>query len=267
MSNKIKEAFNQIQAESELKNKTKDFIFQKTHGYKQTKTVNYKHMISAFACIAILLIGGYWIYFIPTVKISIDINPSVELGINRFNRIISFEGYGDDGRELTNSFHIKFMKYPDAVTQITESEDILSLLSSDEVMTISVIGTDSIQSEEVLHNMQSYTSEKNNTYCFFTCPDEVENAHKVGLSYGKYRAYLELQAVNPNITADEIQNMTMREIRDMINSLSTDKESRANHFGNGHGNRHQGNKKGQGSKNRWEKSANTHHNPPFQKLT
>ena len=29
----------------------------------------------------------------PTAYISIDINPSLELGINRFDRIVSVEGY------------------------------------------------------------------------------------------------------------------------------------------------------------------------------
>lgn len=252
MSNKVKEAFNQVQAENELKNKTKDFIFRKTHGYQQTKAVNYKRLVSAFACLTILLIGGHWIYFTPTVEISIDINPSVELGINRFNRIISFEGYGDDGRELTNSLDIKFMDYSDAVSRIIENEEIVSLLSSDEVMTIAVIGTDSVQSEEVLHNMQAYTAGKSNAYCFFTPSTEVKKAHEVGLSYGKYRAYLDLQALNPTITVDQIQDMTMREIRDIINREATDGENGANHFGNGHGNRPHGNGNGQGSKAKWE---------------
>ncbi len=35
MNEKIKMAFDQIQAEDELKNKTKDFILNKTNGYNQ----------------------------------------------------------------------------------------------------------------------------------------------------------------------------------------------------------------------------------------
>lgn len=254
MNDKIKGAFAQVQAETELKNKTKDFIFQKTNGYKRAKVVNYKHLLPAFACMALLLIGGYWFYFIPTVEISIDINPSVELGVNRFNRIISFESYNDDGQELIDSLDIKFMDYSEAVDQIVESEDIVSLLSNDEIMTIAVIGTDSTQSEEILSNIQSCTAGKNNTYCYFAHSEEVKMAHEVGLSYGKYKAYLELQTLDPTITVDEIKNMTMREIRDRINKLSNDGENETNHFGNGNG--HQGNGNGQGQKNRRGKINN-----------
>lgn len=91
MNDKLKGAFAQIQAANELKNKTKDFIYQKTNGYKLAKAVNYKHLASDFVSMALLIIVSHWLYFTPTVEISIDINPTVELGVNRFNRIISFD--------------------------------------------------------------------------------------------------------------------------------------------------------------------------------
>lgn len=250
MNDKIRQAFDQVQAENELKDKTKYFIFQKTKGYKQAKTANFKYLASAFACVAFLLIGGYWLYFTPTVQISIDINPSVELGVNRFNRIISFESYNDDGDKLTDSLDIKFMDYSEAVNKIIDSEEILTLLENDEVMTIAVVGTDNLQSEEVLSNMQSCTDGRKNTYCYYTHSKEVEKAHESGLSYGKYKAFLELQKLDPTITVEEIQSMTMREIRERISQLSgnvddngeNDRKNtgtgRENHSGNG--SRHRG---------------------------
>ena len=38
-----------------------------------------------------------------------------------------------------------------------------------------------------------------------------ENAHKAGLSVGKYRAFLELKAKKPEITPEEVQGLTMRQ--------------------------------------------------------
>lgn len=248
MNDKIKEAFEQVQAASVLKDKTKDFIFQKTHGYVQTRPVNYRRLVPVFACIAFLLIGGQWLYFTPTVEISLDINPSIELSVNRFNRIISSEGYNDEGATLINSLDIKYMNYLEAVNQIIESEDIVSLLSNDEIMTIAVTGTNSTQSKEILSHIQSCTSGRNNTYCYYARSEEVEMAHDVGLSYGKYRAYLELQTLDPTITVDDIQNMTMREIRNRINQLSNDGENAAEPLEGGCGG--QGNKNGQGKQNR-----------------
>ena len=48
----------------------------------------------------------------------------------------------------------------------------------------------------------------------------VTGAHKEGLSYGKYRAFLELQKLEPGITPEEIRGMSMREIRERISAES-----------------------------------------------
>ncbi len=249
MDERIKEAFEQVQAESGLKDRTKAYVSRKTGGYRRKGTAKYKVLASAFACVALLLFGGYWLYFTPTVEISIDVNPSIELGVNRFNRIVSLESYNEDGQVLLDSLDVKYMDYSDAVTQIIESEDITSLLSNGEIMTIAVIGEDSTQSEEVLATVQSCTSGKSNTYCYAARTEEVQAAHETGLSYGKYRAYLELQELDPTVTVEQIQTMTMREIRERIWELSGDSDSETQPSGNGHG--QQGNGNGQGQQNRW----------------
>lgn len=248
MNDKIKEAFDQVRAEDALKDNTKAYIFKKTHGYQRARAVNYKHLAAALACIVLLLVGGQRLYFAPTVEISIDINPSIELGINRFNRIISLKSYNDDGERLIDSLDIKFMDYTEAVNQIIESEDVASLLSNDEVLTIAVIGSDNAQSKEILSNIQACTSGKNNTYCYYAHSEEVEAAHEAGLSYGKYRAYLELQKLDPSVTVDDIQTMTMREIRDRIDELSNTEVGQTEPEENGKGD--QGNGNGRGQKNR-----------------
>ena len=100
-----------------------------------------------------------------------------------------------------------------------------ALLSENEFMTIAVTDSNGTQSSDIFSNIESYTSENRNICCYLALPDEVENAHELGLSYGKYRAFLELQAVKPDITPEDIQNMTMREIRDLTASLSSDGEA------------------------------------------
>ena len=180
MDERIKEAFEQVRAESGLKDKTKAYVSRKTGSYRRAGTAKYKVLASAFACVALLLFGGYWLYFTPTVEISIDVNPSIELGVNRFNRIVSLESYNEDGQALLDSLDIRFTEYSDAVTQIIESENITSLLSDGEVMTIAVIGEDSTQSKEVLSTVQSCTSGKSNTYCYAARTEEVQAAHETG---------------------------------------------------------------------------------------
>ena len=221
MNDRLKQAFNKIQAEEELKNSTKAFLYQKTKGYASAKITRYRRLLPAIACFLLVTFGGYWLYFTPTVEISIDVNPSIELGVNRFDKIISVSSYNNDGQELVDSLDIKYLDYAQAIDQILRNENVNALLSNNEVMTIGVIGSDNAQSAKVLSVIESYTDQESNTYCYYADPDEVEQAHEMGLSYGKYRAFLKLKTLDSTITAEKIQNMTMREIRDLIDELST----------------------------------------------
>ncbi len=124
----------------ELKNNTRTFLAKKTREYKKAGIIKYRRLVSAAVCLLFLLLGGRWLYFTPTATISIDINPSIELGINRFDRVISVNSYNDDGQDLADSLKIRFADYTSAVQQIMDNKDISALLSGDGVMTIVITG-------------------------------------------------------------------------------------------------------------------------------
>lgn len=243
MHERLKEAFDQVRADEELKDRTKEYLFRKTKGYARKKAVNYRVLLSAAACMMLFLFGGHRLYFTPTTEISIDINPSMELAVNRFDRVISVDGYNDDGEKLADSLDLKYMNYSDAVNEIIENKTVTSLLSRDEILSITVTGNSSSQSSRVLSDIQSCTEGRQNTYCYSARPEEVETAHELGLSYGKYRAFLDLQALAPEITASDVRDMTMREIKDLTEKLS-EKETEASSASPKQG-RKQGQKQGQ----------------------
>lgn len=238
MNNRFKEIFGQIQAEEELKNHTRVFLEQKTQGYTGVKAEKrYPLYAAVCACLLFVLFGGYWLYFTPTAKISIDINPSIELSVNRFDQVISVNDFNEDGQEFSSALNVKYRTYTDAIEQILKNDIIVELLSHDEVMTITVAGPDGLQSEKILSGIKACTAEQNNTYCYSASSEEFAAAHEMGLSCGKYRAFLELQALDPNITPQTVQGMTMREIRDLVDSLSAGGEKDSSSY-SGRGNRH-----------------------------
>ena len=49
MDERIKEAFEQVRAESGLKDRTKAYVSRKTGGYRRKGTAKYKVLASAFA--------------------------------------------------------------------------------------------------------------------------------------------------------------------------------------------------------------------------
>ena len=73
MNESLKQALDQVHAEKELKDKTRAFLYEKTRGYQKAPSVPYRPILSAAACVLILLCLGLWkVYFTPVSVISID---------------------------------------------------------------------------------------------------------------------------------------------------------------------------------------------------
>lgn len=223
MKNKMKSAFDQIHAEEKLKRKTKEAISRKREKIEARQKSNFRWIaIPAVICgILIMLgIGGYWTYLMPVSSISLDINPSIELAINRFDKVLSVKGYNEDGRQLAETLDIRYMDYEKALEQIIECEPIASRLDQGEVLSIVVAGDSDAKSEEIYSQVESLSAHYDNVHCYHENHAEMERAHTEGLSFGKYHAFLKLQALDPNITIEDVKNMTMKEIYNRIEALS-----------------------------------------------
>lgn len=243
MDDKIKAAFGAVHADEKLKSSTQAFIARKTHGYSARKALNHRKIIPAAAavCLALVLFAGIKLYFTPTAHISIDINPSLELGINRFNKVVSVDPLNDDGKELAKSLDIKFTDYNEALRRIFDNKNVEAMLSDNELMTITVIETNTAQSSNILSEVCERVKDYGNVDCHSASTEEASAAHELGLSCERYKAFLELQTLDPDITPEEIRNMTMSQIRELIAALSGngDDDSSATVGGNGHhGNDH-----------------------------
>lgn len=224
MNKAFQTLFGPIQADKELKERTREFLAKKTRNYTGASAGRRRYPVYAAACACLLLamLGGHLLYFTPTAEISIDINPSIELSVNRFDRVIAVSAFNADGLELSDTLDVKYKIYTQAVEQILGHDSIAALLSGNEVMTITVVGPDGRQSAKLLAGIETCTAGRHNVDCYFAHPEEVSAAHDAGLSCGKYRAFLELQLLDPDITLEAVQGMTMREIQELLDSLTAD---------------------------------------------
>ncbi len=221
MHDPLKEAFGQIHAEAELKEHTLTYLREKTGNYAQARSFPYRPVLSMAACLLLVLCLGLWrAYFTPVSVISIDINPSLELEINRFDRVLSVEGYNEDGQALADSLDLRFLSYQDALEQVLASEMVTDCLARDEFLSIAVADDNTQRQETILSTVRACTAQHQNSHCYAADRTDLDAAHEAGLSYGKYQAFLELQALDPEVTPQDVQQMTMREIRERIAALS-----------------------------------------------
>lgn len=222
MSDRLKETFQKIKADDELKRHTTEYIFQKTRGYQKNVFLPYKLLAAVMVCFLSVLAGFGWYsaYFTPTSAISVDVNPSIELNINRFDKVISVETYNDDGYIVMSSTDIRFKDYREALHQILSSESMAQYLTKDCLIAITVFGADEEKNNEIITNLSSCAASYGNVHCAHGNSEEAAAAHAHGMSFGKYEAFLELKALAPDITAEEANGLSMCQIQDLINELS-----------------------------------------------
>ena len=239
MNERLKEAFDQVRAGEEVTARTRADLARQTRGYRSRVPRRAGRLAAAMACFLVMFAaaGSGWAYFTPTCAISIDLNPSLELEVNRFDKVISVEGYQEEGQALADQLDLRFLDWEEALEQVMANPLVADCLSRDQLLSITVAGGGS-QGEKLLAQAQACAGAGQNVYCCAGDPEQREEAHQAGMSFGKYQAFLELQALDPQVTAEDAASMTMGELRDQIDACShegrEDASSQGGHHGSGH---------------------------------
>ena len=221
LNNRVKAAFDCIHAEEELKQNTMAFLRQRCYEEKKPRRVPIKPLAAVVVCLLLALAGwdGYSTYFTSVSTISVDVNPSIELEVNRFDAVIRVEAYNEDGADVVSAVDIRFQNYRKALEQLLQDGSMSRYLTPDQVVEITVFGADETRNREMLENLTACTASYGNFHCATGDAEVVDEAHSAGLSCGKYRAFSELQALDPDITVEDVKGWTMRQIRDQIAAL------------------------------------------------
>lgn len=229
--NMIRKSMEEIRASEELKKNTMEYL------RRQQRRIRFKRVrryALAAACLCLFLIaGGYNIYVKPVSYISIDVNPSVELGINRFGRVVEADAYNADGQEMLKRETLKHMPYLKAIDRLLKGERRLGYLTEDSRVYITVISgsweliLEEIRTDKIAgkYGARTYTSD-------LTCREE---AHRKEMSFGKYRACLELSQYDESVTVEDCHGMSMGEIEDRIETCKGH-QGKTGHGGKGHEN-------------------------------
>lgn len=250
--NRVREAFDAVRADDELREKTFELVRARAQEGPAGTTAPSRPRAAASrrltlagapvrlavaACLALALVlgGGSWVYLTPTALVSVDVNPSVELGVNRFDRVVSSKGMNDDGRALLESVDVWNLTYDEAVDALLDSEVVAQVLDDDGVAEVTVASSEDGQGTRLLEGVEACTAGRDNTYCRAATEQEAAEAHEAGLSCGRYLALVELQSLDPGITADDVRDMSMREIRDLIAELGGSGSGAGDGGGSGHG--------------------------------
>lgn len=219
MGNRIQDAFDNIKADSSLKESTKVFLAEKRG--KKNSPFQSRAFYQTFAAVCTILlltvgIGGYWWAQVPVSYVSIDINPSVELGLNRLERVVSATAYNPEGEEILQELSLKGKKYTEAIDAVVASQAMARYLTDEAelVFTVAAEGSREKKIETGVDDCSEHIAHK----CHRVSADMeiVSSAHDNEMSVGKYYAYLQLSQYDSAVSLDECRHMSMEQIHDSI---------------------------------------------------
>lgn len=180
------------------------------------------------ASIALVLFGSWQVYayYTPYGYVNIDINPSIELGFNKYERIISTKGINGDGyKVLSKTPNIKHSRIEDATRSIVEtaSEDNYIKNNQDNNILFSIYmpNRERVQvintkiNSSVLQYLKS-SGKKAELINEIVSKEDLDKAGLQNISVGKLKLYEKAKAVDPNVTIDDIKNKSVKDIIKMI---------------------------------------------------
>lgn len=196
---------------------------------KPSRRASRKHrrlpLVAALAaCLALVAlgIGGVAWAWQPYAYVAIDVNPSIELGINRFDRVASTRAYNDDGERVLAAADVQGETYEQAMTSIEQAlQDYLDDTSAIEVTIICDDRRAANQLEDVGTRCLG-ASGTGQVHCSHASEEEHHAAASAGIGVGKYRVWQELVDAGTDISADEASGMTMRELLDLAEAEGVD---------------------------------------------
>ena len=223
-----------------------------------------KPLYTAAACFVLALlvgVGGHNLYFTETSIISIDINPSFEMGINKFDRVIRVSGYNGDGLEVLNSVNLRHKVYTEAINDLLTNESLAAYLETEEeevwvkvaVHSGTAEKSDTI-SETIIKEVESLPVQQQalKVECEIVTQELIYEARAHDMTPGKYAEIIELQELVPEIAIDDYRDKSIRELKEIkrpiVKRILEERQSRKEN-NNKENNNKENNKKDNDKKN------------------
>jgi hypothetical protein len=176
----------------------------------------------AAAIVCSFSVGVYAYCKAPVSYLSLDINPSVELGINAFGKVVSVSAYNEDGKTILEGQDVINSDVEDAVSTLVTSAAEEGFIADDGSTVIAVTSeTDNEKAGEDLETAaedganaaieeSGETAEVLKENVALARRDE---ARALGITPGKLNLIQKLQALDPAITVDEYKDAKVTEIQ------------------------------------------------------
>lgn len=189
------------------------------------RSFSMKGIYMAAACIVFLIaaVRGYAMVSIQDSIISLDINPSIEIQLNRFNRVISFKALNEDGENIIQELDLKNQKLQDALKCILEEEGLEGYFNNSGNLVFTVFSKNTKKEQALLDEIKNITEEALLTRHSAVAPEyhgvneaTVKEAHNLNVTAGKYLYLQQLYEADSGINMEEYCHHSIDQLKEEI---------------------------------------------------
>ncbi len=212
-----------------------DYLTIKNKGYSIGQKINYKPTsYTGFTVLAASVIlclftgfGGMKLYYHPVSYIDIDINPSMRIGINTFERVIEFTPLNDDAQTLIDSIGKLTGSVDKCIKEIVEASENLGYINnSNQDVTVEVVSGSRKFYDKTEHFCRDIAENDSNVTInvYQADKDTLAKAKELGVSVGKLRLLDEYKnAGGENADSSNIKDKTNAELTQLIEDTKSTK--------------------------------------------
>lgn len=202
-----------------------EYILEAEPLIKNRKKQTWIRCCAMVASLCLVLFGVFFgkqamdVYAMETSYISIDVNPSIELCLNKYDRVVDLIAYNEEGQQVVDCLNVKNKCYTDALEEILHNEVFCSYLGTESDLTFTIVS----DKEDILRIGIESCAKGMEHHGTIHCSDTQtrQKAHDNQCSVGKYTAYEELVQYDDTVTIEDCRDMSVHEIHNRINECKS----------------------------------------------
>lgn len=185
--------------------------------------------VIAAAALALGITGVAYSYTAPSKYISFDINPSVELVTNAFDKVIDANALNEDGIKILENLNLENKDVKEAVDLLTQSaidngylqenlqNEILVTVATDDAD--EAVKTQNELGEVVKEELKEENLDKTPVTTENINMERHKEAERLGISPGKMNLIQKLEAVKPGIKYEDYSKKPVKDIMKEIKDI------------------------------------------------
>ena len=170
--------------------------------------------VALAACVALALVvsGATYAVAAPTAYVGIEVNPSFELAVNRFDAVVGERSFNEDGAEVLAEAEVVGRTIADALAALAGELSERGYLGEGSAVSVTVSCDDEGQYSSIESASRCLGDGEAEVSCEHASSGEHHAASEAGMGVGRWRVWRELVDAGVDVSASDAAQMSLSEL-------------------------------------------------------